>query len=72
MVITNPDNYQKFMDNHDYLLHLELLKKDLALEAFQHTSEYDQNIVSYFDKRIRYRKYTERDTIKYGCESLSN
>ena len=34
MVITNPNNYQKFMDNHDYLQHLELLKKDLYLRSF--------------------------------------
>lgn len=67
MVITNPNDYQSFIDNHDYLVNLKLLKKDLALKAFQHTSEYDQNIVSYFDKRVRFRKYTEQNPIKYGC-----
>ena len=67
MVITNPNDYQSFIDNHEYLVNLKLLKKDLALKAFQHTSEYDQNIVSYFDKRVRFRKYTEQNPIKYGC-----
>ena len=67
LVLTNPNDYQKFMDNHGYLVNLELLRRDLALKAFEHIVEYDQNIVTYFDKRIRFRKYVEQNPIKYGC-----
>jgi phosphoribosylaminoimidazolecarboxamide formyltransferase / IMP cyclohydrolase len=67
MILTDPKDYQDFIDKHNYLVYLELLRKELALKAFQHTVEYDQNIVKYFDNRITYRQYTRQNHIKYGC-----
>ena len=67
IVLTDPSDYQQLMDSYQYIVSLTLLRKDLALKAFQHTVEYDQNIVTYFDKRIKFRKYIEQTPIKYGC-----
>ena len=67
LVLTDPNDYTQFMDSYGYVLHLETLRKEFALKAFQHTVEYDQNIVKYLDNRITYRKYTRENPIKYGC-----
>nr|QDY52049.1 hypothetical protein 3_28 [Mimiviridae sp. ChoanoV1] len=67
LVLTNPKDYNNFIHTYGYYSNLEIFRKELSLKAFQHTIEYDQNIVNYFDKRIRYRKYVEQQPIKYGC-----
>ena len=65
--LCNPEAYEYFINNYQYSFHLELFRKEYALKAFLHVTEYDQNISSYFDKRIKFRTYAKKETIKYGC-----
>ena len=65
--LCNPNKYSKFMENYQYYQTLELFRKDLASEAWEHIAEYDQHIASHFNPRVRYRKYTQLEKLKYGC-----
>ena len=70
--ICNPELYQKFIDNYQYYITLELFKKELAKEAWEHVAHYDQCISSYFNPKVRYRKYTQLEKLKYGCNPYQN
>ena len=66
-VLCNPDSYQNFMDNYQYYMTLELFKKELACQAWEHVALYDQQIASHFNPKITYRRYTRLEKLKYGC-----
>ena len=72
MVLVNPNMYQSFQEGYQYYTTLELFRKDLACQAFQHVAEYDQDISSHLDPRVRYRKYTQIEKLKYGCNPYQN
>lgn len=72
LVLVNPDNYQKFIDGYQYYTTLETFKKDLACEAYEHIAQYDEDIASYFNPKVNYRKYTRMETLKYGCNPYQN
>ena len=72
LVITNPNKYQSLMDTYKYYETLENFRKQLAADAFAHIAEYDQDIASYFNPKLRYRKYTQLEKLKYGCNPYQN
>lgn len=63
-ILTDPNQYEYFMNNY---INIGNIRMELALRGFEHVTEYDQSITNYFDNKIRFRKYTETRTIKYGC-----
>jgi phosphoribosylaminoimidazolecarboxamide formyltransferase / IMP cyclohydrolase len=71
-VLCKPKDYIKYMDNFLFYNNLSIFKKELALKAFEHVTDYDMNITHYFDKRITYRKYTEEQRLKYGTNPYQN
>ena len=65
--LCQPDHYQKFMENYQLYTTLELFRKELACQAWEHVALYDQQIASHFNPKITYRKYTSLEKLKYGC-----
>lgn len=61
-VVVNPKSYTKIMD--DLKIHEELshkLRKELAAEAYRHTSEYDAAICAYLDRTLAPEKEYPRE-----------
>ena len=67
LVLCNIDDYYKFTSCYKYIDSLELFRKELAGKAFEHVSDYDNTISHYFNPKINYKKYTNIDKLKYGC-----
>jgi phosphoribosylaminoimidazolecarboxamide formyltransferase/IMP cyclohydrolase len=67
LVLTHIEDYSKLINYYEMYDTLELFRKEFALKAFEHVTDYDAHITKYFDKRIRYRKYKEKELLKYGC-----
>ena len=67
IVLTDINDYSKFTNYNDMYNTLETFRKELALKAFEHVTDYDAHITHYFDKRVNYRKHTEIERLKYGC-----
>lgn len=65
--LCQPDNYQKFMENYQLYSTLELFRKELACQSWEHIVLYDQQIASHFNPKLTYRKYTSLEKLKYGC-----
>ena len=42
-------------------------RRNLAGKAFEHIAEYDMSISGYFNPDLHYRKYSELNKLKYGC-----
>ena len=70
--ICNPNDYNHFIDNFDNIINSNETKKVYASKSFEHVTDYDANITSYFNKSINYRKYTKHKAIKYGCNPYQN
>lgn len=68
-VLTNPDDYQNYMDNFILKSNDSKLKSNInfALKAMEHISDYDTTITSYFNNDIQYRKFNKISELKYGC-----
>ena len=68
LILTNPDDYEDFIErwnsnsiNIDY-------RKRLASKGFHHVTRYDMQIAQYLDtENTVYREYTEVNRLKYGC-----
>ena len=67
MLLVDPTEYKSFTDSYYYCIKLENFRKKMALRGFEYVTEYDQKITSYFDNKIRYRKYVNQEQLKYGC-----
>ena len=68
-VLTNPDQYDAFINNFDSYQETENIdnRKLLRNEAFKHVTEYDINISNYFNDNQVYRSYEKQLNLKYGC-----
>lgn len=51
-VLTNPDQYEKYLSELDSENVTEDTRKRLAADAFSHTAEYDKLIADYFEKEL--------------------
>lgn len=75
-ILTSPSQYQNFITHHTSNTLTEQVRKNFALQAFQHVTEYDIAITNYFDSTIlsaplpkqskMYRSYTHLTDLKYG------
>jgi len=66
-VLCDPNKYQNFIENYQLYMTLELFKKKLACQAWEHVALYDQQIASHFNPQLTYRKYSKIERLKYGC-----
>lgn len=66
-VLCDPNKYQNFIENYQLYMTLELFKKKLACQAWEHVALYDQQIASHFNPKLTYRKYSKIERLKYGC-----
>lgn len=66
-VLCDPEKYQNFIENYQLYVTLELFKKKLACQAWEHVALYDQQIASHFNPQLTYRKYSKIERLKYGC-----
>ena len=68
-VLTDPDDYKKFMDNFDQNKKLDIsFNKIMTLKAFQKIAIYDISIANYLDKEICGESFPKF----YAFEKLSN
>ena len=71
-ILTDTNDYHDYIVNfynivtndNDYKMNFN---KIYALKAMEHISDYDSNITSYFNREIQYRKFTQVNKLKYGC-----
>ena len=67
IILTDPADYINYNLNYQFIESSMKSRKDLAAKAFEHVTEYDQEIASYFNPRKVFRKYEEIKKLKYGC-----
>lgn len=67
IVLTDINDYSKFINYNSMYDNLVFFKKELATKALEHVTDYDANITNYLDNRIKYRKYIHQERLKYGC-----
>ncbi|MFH1391924.1 MAG: bifunctional phosphoribosylaminoimidazolecarboxamide formyltransferase/IMP cyclohydrolase [Candidatus Diapherotrites archaeon] len=70
-VIVDPSQYEKVLADlkkNDFSLS-EKMKKDLAIEAFEHTAFYDATISNYLNKKLKGKKFPQKLTLGFEKKS---
>ena len=65
--LSNPNDYQGFINNYDSIFNDEILRLEYAKKSFNHITNYDIEISQYFNPNKVYRQYEVVDSLKYGC-----
>lgn len=65
--LTNPDDYQGFIDNYDNIFNDETMRLEYAKKSLHHVTNYDMEISQYFNPKKVYRQYEVVNALKYGC-----
>ena len=65
--LTNPNDYQEFMDTYDNVKNDESLRLEYAKKTLHHVTNYDIEISQYFNPNKVYRQYEVQSELKYGC-----
>ena len=71
-ILTSPDQYDTFLDELSSGNISEVTRRNLAVDAFSHTAEYDTYIANYFESKFESKKKSLRinlpktKTLRYG------
>ena len=69
-ILTDHNDYTHYMDNIDNI-NIDT-RKEYAIKAMEHISDYDTSISGYFNKDLVYRKFKNIQSLKYGCNPHQN
>ena len=83
VILTSSEQYEYFIDNYTDILNNADYRRELAIDALQHITEYDMYIANYFSKNRKsinnkksttkmYRSYTKQLDFKYGINPHQN
>lgn len=67
IVLSDIEDYKSYIRDRENIERCFNERKKFAIKAFEHVTNYDQEITNYFDPKIKYRKYKIVQNLKYGC-----